>query len=453
MPVSPTYPGVYSEELPSGVRTITGVSTSVTGFIGRARRGPVDEAVMINHFSDYERIFGGLWESSSMSYAVSQYFLNGGSQAVIVRVFNDDGGSVDPAVITLAEEGGGGSIELVAVSPGSWGSSLMARVDYDTADTADTNLFNFKIKDTITGLVEVHLNLSASGTDVRFIENVLAEESELVRTKVFGTTRPAETAPPAAGVDEFGPPVDSNAIQASTVTDGEVLTFNEIRGSATAPKTGLHAFDSADIINLLCVPPYTVLDAAGSPLPQIQGGEVLNGDVEGLVRTAALDYAKNRRAMYIVDPPSRWTSKDDPDLDALGLALDANAAIYFPRIMSPDSLQQGRLTTFAPCGAVAGLIARTDSQRGVWKAPAGIEATLVGVPALSVLLTDAENGELNPQGINCLRTFKGIGRVAWGGTYHAWCRQAGGPMEIPAGASPGPVPGGEPVSRESMGRL
>jgi len=145
------------------------------------------------------------------------------------------------------------------------------------------------------------------------------------------------------------------------VTDGPVLTFNEIEGNSTAPKTGLHAFDEADLINLLCVPPYTVLDGGGAPVASIQGNEVLNGDVEGSVRTAALDYAKGRRAVYIVDPPSDWTSKDDPDLDTFGLALDSNAAIYFPRIMSPDRLQEGRLGTFVPCGVVAGLMARTDA--------------------------------------------------------------------------------------------
>ena len=187
-----------------------------------------------------------------------------------------------------------------------------------------------------------------------------------------------------------------------------------IQGSGVAPKTGLHAFDEADIINLLCVPPYTVLDGGGLPLPVITGNMVLNGDVEDAVRIAALDYAKGRRAIFLVDPPSRWTTKDDPDPDALGISLDENAALYFPRIMSPDSLQEGRLGTYVPSGVMAGLMARNDAQRGVWKAPAGIEATLKGVPALTVQLTDAENGELNPRGINCLRTFKGVGRVAWG---------------------------------------
>jgi hypothetical protein len=69
---------------------------------------------------------------------------------------------------------------------------------------------------------------------------------------------------------------------------------------------------------------------------------------------------------------------------------------------------------FAPCGAVAGVFARTDTQRGVWKAPAGLDASLVGVPQLTVSLTDSENGELNPLGINCLRAMPASGRVVWG---------------------------------------
>ena len=69
---------------------------------------------------------------------------------------------------------------------------------------------------------------------------------------------------------------------------------------------------------------------------------------------------------------------------------------------------------FVPSGAIAGIMARTDTQRGVWKAPAGLDATLVGVPALSVPLTDAENGELNPLAINCFRAFQTAGRVVWG---------------------------------------
>src|SRR5215813_9468557 len=89
MPVPLTYPGVYIEELPSAVRSITGVATSITAFIGRAQRGPTDDdgPVTIHSWADYERTFGGLWLDSTMSYAVRDFFANGGSTAVIVRLY------------------------------------------------------------------------------------------------------------------------------------------------------------------------------------------------------------------------------------------------------------------------------------------------------------------------------------------------------------------------------
>src|SRR5215210_4826537 len=88
MPITPTYPGVYIEEIPSGVRTIVGVATSITAFLGRALRGPTNEPVTINSFGDFERVFGGLWVESTLGYAVRDFYLNGGSQAIIVRLYN-----------------------------------------------------------------------------------------------------------------------------------------------------------------------------------------------------------------------------------------------------------------------------------------------------------------------------------------------------------------------------
>lgn len=93
MPVAPTYPGVYVEEIPSGVRTITGVATSITAFIGRALRGPVNKATTINNFGAFERIFGGLWVESTLGYAVRDFYLNGGSQAIIVRLYRAEEGA------------------------------------------------------------------------------------------------------------------------------------------------------------------------------------------------------------------------------------------------------------------------------------------------------------------------------------------------------------------------
>ena len=145
MPVTPTYPGVYIEEIPSGVRTITGVATSITAFIGRAPRGPVNDPITINSFGDYERHFGGLSLDSTMSYAVRDFYLNGGSQAIIVRLHN----GATAASISLPTGAPDPNDELVleAANVGSWGDNLRASVDYDTKDRDDLNLFNLTISE------------------------------------------------------------------------------------------------------------------------------------------------------------------------------------------------------------------------------------------------------------------------------------------------------------------
>ncbi len=86
MPATLNYPGVYIEEIPSGLRTITGVAMSITAFLGRVTRGPTNESVTINSFSDFERQFGGLDVNYPMSYAVRDFYLNGGTQTIIVRL-------------------------------------------------------------------------------------------------------------------------------------------------------------------------------------------------------------------------------------------------------------------------------------------------------------------------------------------------------------------------------
>ena len=114
------------------------------------------------------------------------------------------------------------------------------------------------------------------------------------------------------------------------------------------------------------------------------------------------------------EPSDLLTGANSLSSGVWGLDATENAALYFPRLRAPDPQQEGRVAEFPPAGAVAGTYARTDTQRGVWKAPAGIDATLRGVSGLTVTLTDGENGQLNPRGVNCLRAFPEIGRVVWG---------------------------------------
>src|ERR1700732_1988249 len=115
MPVNVSYPGVYIEELPSGVHSIAGVATSITAVVGYTARGPVNHAVRIANFGDYERNFGGLQQDSEISYAVQQFFQNGGSDAYVVRVAQ---GAV-AAQITLADMAGTPVLVVSAANAGA----------------------------------------------------------------------------------------------------------------------------------------------------------------------------------------------------------------------------------------------------------------------------------------------------------------------------------------------
>ena len=418
MPVQPTYPGVYIEEVPSGIRPITGVATSVTCFIGSAVKGGLNTAISVTTFADYQRIFGGLSADHAMSYAVYQFFLNGGVQAYVVRVINTT--NADTSSLSFPD-GVATVMVLDAASPGAWGSNLRGRVDHNTrpllAGEAADSLFNLRVVDIASDQLEVHRNVSIDDAQPNFVGTVLAERSSLVRLDPASTlaTRPEITPAPDGGATEFEDSPDgaasSNAIEATQGADGDDLTGAEISGSAGPPKTGLHAFDAVEVVSLLCVPPFTVNATSGS---------TLDGDITAAVRTSALSYARGRMAMFIVDPLNSWTSHTDVlgangvDSATFGLARDANAVLYFPHVRQLDPLRGGSLVTLSPSGMLAGVMARTDSQRGVWKSPAGIEATLIGASDLTVRLTDPENGQLNQQGVNCLRVFRGVGRVSWG---------------------------------------
>lgn len=148
MPTAPTYPGVYIEEVPSGVRTIVGVATSVAAFIDRFRKGPANVPVRVTSMADFERDFGGLELASEASYGIRQFFLNGGSQAWVVRVPTTDaeaanavltGGGADIVNVRAGRQVGRDSFE----DPGEWGNGLRVEVDYDTTDPA--TLFNLTI--------------------------------------------------------------------------------------------------------------------------------------------------------------------------------------------------------------------------------------------------------------------------------------------------------------------
>ena len=399
MPVTPTYPGVYIEEIPSGVRTITGVATSITAFIGRTARGPVSEPTTINSFGDFERTFGGLQVDVPLSYAVRDFYRNGGSQAIIVRLYQAPDGSDGISKVTVD------NLKLQAANAGEWGDSLKVSANHDgiTAEVAQrygltaSDLFNLVIQDASADAIERIRNVSIKES-ARRVDRVLEQESSLVRVQKKTDGSP-DLPDPAAR------PAETTDAAATGGADSEALGSSDYEGSSSE-KTGLYALEKADLFNLLCIPPDT-----------------RDGDTASSVYQAAMQYCTARRAMLVVDSPAAWGANKETaaataksGLSSLGLSGTAarNAALYFPRVVQADSLRESQLDTFVPCGIVAGVMARTDTQRGVWKAPAGLDAALNGIQGLQVNLTDAENGTLNPLGINCLRSFPIHGRVVWG---------------------------------------
>ncbi|MBL8072707.1 MAG: hypothetical protein JNM35_16665, partial [Nitrospira sp.] len=163
MPVQPTYPGVYIEELPSGVRTITGVATSITAFVGYTARGLDHRASRILSFADFERAFGGLAADSEVSYAVQQFFNNGGSQAYVVRVPKNDAVA---GKITLKDGDQGGSKQaliVTALSKGAWANNVIVDVDYGAVGS-DAKAFNLTIIDRFTNTMEVFSNVTMDST-------------------------------------------------------------------------------------------------------------------------------------------------------------------------------------------------------------------------------------------------------------------------------------------------
>ena len=167
-----------------------------------------------------------------------------------------------------------------------------------------------------------------------------------------------------------------------------------------AAKTGIYALEDVDLVNILCLPRVADLSATDM----------------NAVYSEATTYIAGRRGFLLVDIPELTAT-----LDAMQTWLAQNdslrsrdAAVYFPRTFVPDSVNGNRLRSIAASGTIAGLFARTDATRGVWKAPAGTEARLENVQALAYVLTDLQNGALNPLGVNCLRTFPIYSHICWG---------------------------------------
>lgn len=299
---------------------------------------------------------------------------------------------------------------LRAANAGAWANDLRAWVDYVGIDdntakryAADelkaTQLFNLHLalvdaRGQILEREDHHSVTLLPGTS-RTLGLILENNSALARTD---DTEPTGKRPP----DDAGGWVDA------PVGDSAYLKIKHY--ASLEEGKGFNAFDKADLINLLVVP------------PDQRDASDFGGDTHTAVYAAAVAYARKRRAFLIVDGPAAWEGKaaqgkiaeiSPNDLKING-ELARYAGVYFPRVKMADPEKGDTIHTFPVSGLIAGLYSRTDATRGVWKAPAGIQVGVNGIDSLTHKLTDAQNGQLNPLGINCLRTFPVTGTVVWG---------------------------------------
>jgi len=385
MPNQPTYPGVYLEEISSGLHTIAGVSTSITAFVGAAERGRLNDPVTVFSMAEFVSQFGPVSDAWPLSTAVNDYFRHGGSQAIIVR-----GGSKTMVAATTADLGNG--LMLAAKSPGAWGNNLQVRVEKVSSAT-----YNLLVHDSKSGVTEAYSSLPFP--DGGRLASALAG-SNLAVPKAAPSAVPAgNTALPADVVDPFVTDVSQGYYSAfSGAAPDPALTDDDIVKDGD-PTVGIGTLAKVDIFNLLCIPPKSN-DGA---------------DFNNAVFMKAARLCTDRRAILLAD--RHWDAVSDAGTGVQSFRTSLgqtkrNAALYFPRVLK-DPTDSSKKPVSA-VGAIAGIYARTDVQRGVWKAPAGTEAALGLDGPLSFRLNDGQNGMLNVQALNCLRTFPSAGTVVWG---------------------------------------
>ncbi len=355
--------------------------TGVTAFVGRALKGPVNEPVAIGSFAEYQRIFGGLWQPSTLAYAIEQFFENGGQRALVVRVVN--GGR--PPSITLPAGGAdaAGALRLLGLAPGSR-EHLRASVDYDGIADAEQDRFNLVLQRVggpgshLVEEQEIHRRVSVRPDGGRYVVDVLAQ-SKLARVVGTPPSQRPDPPPPATRGGPAGYRVANN-----DGDDGVPLTDYDVIGSAH-DGTGLFALARAPRFDLLYVPPL--------------GREQ---DLGASALLVAARFCRERHALLVVDPPREWATPSEALAGFRHWPFRADVALlYFPRLIAIDRLR-GRDETFGCGAAIAGMVARMDGIAPPWS-PIERDAVLLRPrfrPACAV--SEPQRQRLLQLGINTL---------------------------------------------------
>jgi phage tail sheath protein FI len=394
-------PGVYVEEVERGAKSIEGVSTSTAGFLGRAERGPL-QPEFLTSYADFRRIFGGPFDDSNLAYAVDGFFSNGGGRAYVGRIvpeaWRTNAGATADAALTSGS--GDDVVEVTAMGPGPWGTDVV--VEITDASLGGSGMFKARIG-YWRGLPEVtdpeYSNESDPGLKQQYGDPDVEEVYDNLSTdpsssNYFGSRLNASNLVDMSSLDGGEAPANGTTVLSAArdfESENDEVDVDDFTGNPTpGERTGLHAFREIDNISMVCVPDENDHTSLRGEI--VEHCQVQTGD-----RVAILQ-------------PAAGTQPDAVRTEA-GEVDTSYAALYYPwvTVFDPDT---GIETPVPPGGHVAGVYARSDTQHGVHKAPAN--EVIRGIQSLELTLTDGDQSQLNPRGVNCLRSFPGRGIRVWG---------------------------------------
>lgn len=405
-------PGVYVEEVDKGSKPIEGVGTSLAAFVGFAERGPINEPRYIANWTQFTNTFGSFLPGGYLAHAVYGFFNNGGSACYVARLAMPEedtattraaqrqlptataqlpgkGANAHGLEITAREAGGAGSeikVEVVAATP----------VEGQPPPTEDSFSIHVKGPGNVTERFD---NVSLrKGRGIRNVTEVVNADSKLIRVterEVPGT--PVERMPPP-GTYPLGLPVEAAVPGAGRPAISTTLLIGD-----AAERSGVNGLEVAEDANIVCFPDLMALYQAGR----------INMEAVQAAQQAMLDHAQNMgNRVAILDSPPGLRPQEVRDWRMKEVNYDSKyAAMYYPWIKVADPVSGGTIMV-PPCGHMAGIWARSDSTRGVHKAPAN--EVIAGCIGLEYQTTASEQAILNPEGVNVIRTFPGRGIRVWG---------------------------------------
>jgi phage tail sheath protein FI len=409
-------PGVYIEEQPSGSMPIEGVGTAIAAFVGFTEKydteqgDPTDpdgvKPQLVTSWPQYERVYGGFVRGAMLPHAVRGYFENGGSACYVVRVPGGNGDNGDGYATLRLPAAGRPDVESLKVSALNAGARVEVEVVPPAAPAegqeGSDNKQEYTLRVYEDGALREEIGgLAFSGKSARTIERTVNERSKVLRIDV----QPVQGVALADRV-----PAPGRYTLEAPAPNPVAVTPADLEGSV-ADRTGYQGLAIADNVTIVAIPDLVTIATK-------EDGS-LDEDTYLAVQKQIVDWceASHTRMAVLDTPPGlnatralEWRSK---------LARDtAFGALYYPNLVitnplaRPGATNGERFLTVSPVGHVAGVWARTDATRGVWKAPAN--EALRGIARLEAEVTNGEQDLLNPEGVNCIRSFGSYGTKIWG---------------------------------------